>query len=398
MAKNNLLSFLFLESTEADAADGELTDNLERLFEAAAEVEAGELETKKTPLAKALAEFGIEDTDLQFDTEGFALVTDSPDKYRDILAVLGTPDAMHKLAEMGWVVTKPGDDAMTNEPANFRVRFLEIVTVETGDADKSDETRKEIINKAKEFATTPMDRDDEMNPVENEDGKMGKKAEGVGKPKEGKQPEKAMHEDRIEEFTGTGSMGTVTSMGQPFVGMVEKPKPYGKGTKFRMPGQWTVKQPVVKKQAKRKVHTESETVTELPVEQAAEAFLSEQAPGDDPVDGPELDPSEEEVADEAAEGTDAISTEDEMHQDMRNDLETGECAVITDRGMGGSEVVFNGRSLGYIGRDFPDFDAAIAALKAKMDEEQFWPNIYHINDHGNVSLLDEEGNTIRGWV
>ena len=124
--KKNLLSFLFLESAqaEADAEQGALriAEDLERLFEAAAEAETGELESKKTPLAKALGEFGISDAELELDPEGLCLCTDNQDRYKDILTVLGTADAMHKLAEMGWVVTKPGDDAMTNEPARFRVR------------------------------------------------------------------------------------------------------------------------------------------------------------------------------------------------------------------------------------------------------------------------------------
>lgn len=284
--KTNLLSFLFLESAEADAAEAEgrelnIAENLERLFEAAAEIETSELESKKTPLAKALGEFGIADSDLQLDPEGFCLVTDNRDRYNDILTVLGNADAMHKLAEMGWVVTKPGDDAMTNEPANYRVRFLEITTVDTGDKDKADEKVKAITKKAREFATTPLDRDDDdLNPVEADDSdKMGKKQTGVGKPKEGEDPEKAIHDsleagdvDKLVEMTTTGSMGTVEGGPQGIVGagIIKKPKPYGKGTKFAMPGQWTVKQPVVNKQVKRKVQSES-----------AEEFLKEPLPESD---------------------------------------------------------------------------------------------------------------------
>jgi|PlaIllAssembly_1097288.scaffolds.fasta_scaffold245054_2 hypothetical protein len=272
--KKNLLSFLFLESAEADAADAErrdlsIAENLEQLFEAAADIEMGELESKKTPLAKALGEFGISDADLQMDPEGFCLCTDNRDRYTDILAVLGDADAMHKLAQMGWVVTKPGDAAMTNEPPEFRIRFLEITTVDTGDSDKPDEKVKAITKAAREFATTPLDRDDKDNPVETDTGKMGKKQTGVGKPKEGEDPEKAIH-DSLQEMTSTGSMGTVEGgpQGIAGAGIIKKPKPYGKGTKFAMPGQWTVKQPVVKQQIKRKVRTES-----------AEEFLSEPLPG-----------------------------------------------------------------------------------------------------------------------
>lgn len=280
--KNDLLSFLFLESAEADAAHGQkldIAENLERLFEAAADAEKGELESKKTPLAKALSEFGITDADLQMDPEGFCLCTDNRERFADILNVLGTPEAMHKLAEMGWVVTVPGDAAMTNEPAEYRVRFLEITTVETGDKDKSSQDQEEIVKKAREFATTPMERDDdELSPIENEDGKMGKNDTGVGDPKDGKDPEGKpkgstgkVPESLIDEMTTTGSMGTPSAGPQFMVGagLIKKPKPYGKGTSFKTPGQWSVKQPIVKGQEKRKVRSESIS---------AEEFLKEEPP------------------------------------------------------------------------------------------------------------------------
>jgi hypothetical protein len=325
--KKNLLSFLFLESAHADAVEAaghelNIAESLEQLFEAAAEIEKGELESKKTPLAKALSEFGIADAELQLDPEGFCLVTDNRDRYSDILAVLGDADAMHKLAEMGWVVTKPGDAAMTSEPAEYRIRFLEITTVDTGDKDKSDEKVKAITQAAREFATTPLDRDDDLNPVETDDGEMGKKQVGVGKASDGTDPEgkpkgankvkeswperqakpcssyesaqepeqpstvcfncgwpRRRHSDQsshihdnLNEMTSTSSMGTVEGGPQGIVGagIVKKPKPYGKGTRFAMPGQWTVKQPIVKQQMKRKVRSESTT---------AEEFLKEPLPG-----------------------------------------------------------------------------------------------------------------------
>jgi len=266
--KRDLLSFLFLESAEADADESkraEIAENLEQLFEAADECVCKDLEAKKTPLTKALSEFGISEADLQLDPEGFCIETDNGDRYRDILTVLSTAENTHKLAEMGWVVTKPGDDAMTNEAPHYRIRFLDITTVDTGDADKPDEKIKAITKKAREFATTPEERgDDDLNPVDNEDGKMGKKATGVGKAKDGEDPDKAIHDaiqsgdvDKLLEMTTTGSMGTL-EQGALGAGIIKKPKPYGKGTKFAMPGQWKVKQPVVNKQIKR--HPTSEGI------------------------------------------------------------------------------------------------------------------------------------------
>lgn len=285
--KNKLLSFLFLESTEADAAEGQAFDarvaeNLDKLFEAAAETEAGELESKKTPLAKALGEIGLKDPDLEMDPDGFCLYTDNAQAFSDMVTMLTSADTMHKLAELGWVVLKPGDDAMTSEPPHFRIRFLEIATVETGDREKSSQDQEEIVKKAQEFATTPMDRDDDqLNPVENDDGKMGKRDTGVGDAKDGSDPEgkpkgsTGKVPESIQEMTSTGSMGTLEGGGPQFMagyGLVKKPKPYGKGTPFKTPGQWKVKQPVVDKQIKRSPQSEARQPG------TAEEFLAEPLP------------------------------------------------------------------------------------------------------------------------
>ncbi len=316
----DLLSFLFLESAQADADETRIAENLEQLFEAAAE-EEGELQSKKTPLAKALSSFGISDADLVLDPEGFSISTDNHERYSDAVTVLSSPEAMHKLAEMGWVITKPGDPAMTNEPPQYRIRFLEITTVDQNDREPKGGTydtanREQVIKKAQDFATTPMDRDDDdLNPVDGDTGKpdkldKGTKRKGVGDPKDGKEAEKAIHDalatgdvDAVLEMTTTGSMGTVSSGPQftPAEGMVKKAPPYSKkGTKFHTPGQWTVKQPIVKAQEKRHQQSEAlgakkgdchlvspecaEQTTEAhcPHEMKAEEFLGEPLPGEEP--------------------------------------------------------------------------------------------------------------------
>lgn len=396
--KKDLLSFLFFESADAESGRGKLdiAENLDQLFETVAELEKGELESKKTPLAKALGEFGISDTDLQLDPEGFLIVTDNHQAYTDMMTVLGSADAMHKLAEMGWVVTKPGDVAMTNEPAQYHIRFLEITTVDQNDREPKpgydDKNREEVIKKAQEFATTPMDRkDDDLNPVEQEDGKMGKKDAGVGKAKDGEEPEKSIHDalargdiDAVLEMTTTASMGTAMSQGAPGAGLVKKPAPYGKGTAFKTPSQWTVKQPVVKTQVKRKVRSEATEEDEA----AAEAFLREAAPGENALNhGEPEEPAGDELSDE------------EAYQDAMSELESGECVVFNDRRANSpTQVMFGRELLGTIPGTFEDIDQALAAVNAKMEEEGYFPNIYHVNDHGNVSLWDGQGNTIRGWV
>ena len=81
---------------------------------------------------------------------------------------------------------------------------------------------------------------------------------------------------------------------------------------------------------------------------------------------------------------------DEDYQQMLGDLESGECVTISYRGT----VMFCNKMLG----QFNEWDEQIAAAEKAMDEAKFWPNIYYVNDHGNVSLLDSDGNEIKGWV
>jgi hypothetical protein len=45
-----------------------------------------------------------------------------------------------------------------------------------------------------------------------------------------------------------------------------------------------------------------------------------------------------------------------------------------------------------------EWDEAVQIAIDYMDREKYWPNLYHINDHGNISLLDKDGNEITGWV
>lgn len=393
-SKRDLLSFLFLESTEAESSESDsrelnIAENLERLFEEAAEIEKGELESKKTPLAKALSTMGISDaeSDLELDTEGFVLSTDNHERYTDAMTVLGSADAMHKLAEMGWVVTRPGDNAMTNEPPNYRIRFLEITTVDANDREPKGGTydtanREEVIKKAEKFAATPMDRDDdELNPVENGDGKVSKRDAGVGDPKDGAEPEKAIHDallsgdlDRLEEFTSTGSMGTAMSQGQPFVGMVKKPKPYGKGTKFKMPGQWTVKQPVVKEQVKRKVHSES---TEQVAEQAAQEFLNDVLPETKP-----LKEEDESEADFAGQVEDPENVEPQEPQE--EDIITQDHHTFWVVGQ------ISRKPWLVTPRDW-EWEQTVVAIREQMEADQFFPDVWFISDHGNAHLITDIG-------
>lgn len=191
--KKNLIAFLFGES--------QVDDEIAGIVESIADLDTdgnSDLKVEKKPLAAALSALGIEDKTLENDPRGLSLVFTNAEEYRAAHAILNEPDSLHKLAELGWVYSTQGDVAMTNEPAEFRFRFLEIDNVEAYDAkatySDSDKARlnkvKDIIKKGREFATEEPDfDDDDCNPVDHADPKKGKHDKGVGDAKDGSDPE-----------------------------------------------------------------------------------------------------------------------------------------------------------------------------------------------------------------
>lgn len=45
--------------------------------------------------------------------------------------------------------------------------------------------------------------------------------------------------------------------------------------------------------------------------------------------------------------------------------------------------------------EFVEMDDALAAVKAKMDKDQFWPSLVWVSDHGNWWYIDTDGNEIK---
>ena len=104
----------------------------------------------------------------------------------------------------------------------------------------------------------------------------------------------------------------------------------------------------------------------------------------------------------------------ELYEAMRSDLETGECALLDDSRSGPTVVRFCRQTLGVIDSGayqersrpfrtapqgtFADTRQAIRAIRLEMDRCQFWPAIYHVNDHGNVTLLSPTGREVAAWV
>jgi hypothetical protein len=183
----NLFEFLFGEAVVQETNEQALGEQIVKLFEDADEVEGIEMVANKKPLAAALKSMGIS-ASVDAEAQECDLTCDNEADYREYCRILGTAEAMHKLAEMGWVMARCGDIAMSNEKPCYRIGFIEIQTAETTDGDKPVDAEK-IRKDAQKDASAKFKRDDELNPVELEDPSKGSKDAGIGKPKDGADPE-----------------------------------------------------------------------------------------------------------------------------------------------------------------------------------------------------------------
>lgn len=69
-------------------------------------------------------------------------------------------------------------------------------------------------------------------------------------------------------------------------------------------------------------------------------------------------------------------------------------AVIHDPAWGKVTLSVEGKLIG----QYDDVDDAMGALRVWMDENQFWPAIYWVNERGNTDLVDIDGNILASWV
>lgn len=83
---------------------------------------------------------------------------------------------------------------------------------------------------------------------------------------------------------------------------------------------------------------------------------------------------------------------DEEHFNWQEEMETG--VVIHDNPRGGYNLSAEGR---YID-NYPNWDDALAAANEWMRKHQYWPNLFFVNDHGNVTHMDYKGNEINSVV
>ena len=48
--------------------------------------------------------------------------------------------------------------------------------------------------------------------------------------------------------------------------------------------------------------------------------------------------------------------------------------------------------------DSNDMDEVMEQIRDDMAKQNYWPNIYYINDHGNIDLRDAQGNIFYSWL
>jgi hypothetical protein len=96
------------------------------------------------------------------------------------------------------------------------------------------------------------------------------------------------------------------------------------------------------------------------------------------------------LEDEGEESDLGYDEDDPFH--LESEMEDG--IVIGDARGGGYSLGIMNKHAG----DFSSVDEALAAAKSWMDKEGYWPNIFFVNDHGNVTLVDHEGKEVRSWV
>lgn len=187
----DLLAYLY-GGSQVEAEADETREAIERIMEEAEKQEP--LKPKRTPLVAALKSLGLDDVndEIEYDTEGFVLVCDEEDEYKRYVKILMEPEGMEKLAELGWVVTRCGDVAMSNELPEFRIRFLEITTADSSEDGKwpapNPELIKKAVKKGREFMDEPGPHDEE-SPVEYDDKTSSDRHKGIGKEKDGADPE-----------------------------------------------------------------------------------------------------------------------------------------------------------------------------------------------------------------
>jgi hypothetical protein len=76
----------------------------------------------------------------------------------------------------------------------------------------------------------------------------------------------------------------------------------------------------------------------------------------------------------------------EGEESEKEDQPSPEDIAIEDKYRGYSVGEVEGKFIG----EFLEWDDAVQAAKDWMEKNQFWPNVWHVSDHGNWSLLSSD--------
>jgi hypothetical protein len=217
--RKNLLEFLFGDAVIRESTQS-LGEQVLKLFEEAADEETEEMVANKQPLVTALKSLGVTGS-VEAGPESAHIITDDPAVYREWTNLLFDPENLHKLAEKGWVPAKCGDQAMTFEPAEMKIGFIELNVLPSMPHNDKVPDAEKLRKDAQAFASKEPPHDD-MNPVEFDDKTSKDNQKGVGKAADGKDPEgtpkgskktseskgKSAQQvaDQLLEMTGTGAI------------------------------------------------------------------------------------------------------------------------------------------------------------------------------------------------
>ena len=87
--------------------------------------------------------------------------------------------------------------------------------------------------------------------------------------------------------------------------------------------------------------------------------------------------------------------DDEEQEDEELDQsEIDDGLAIGDARRGGYSVTFSGKSLG----TFDDFDKALKVGVQAMYDSNYFPNVFYVNERGNVDLLSVKDKVVKGKV
>lgn len=86
-------------------------------------------------------------------------------------------------------------------------------------------------------------------------------------------------------------------------------------------------------------------------------------------------------------------------RDLQSEMEQG--YIIGSPIHGGYSLSREGKHIA----DFREYDDVLAFIVEDMERQRFWPNVFFVNDHGNVDLLQlrvkkgvVEERVLQSWV